>query len=482
MSSDPVFPVLRHGDYFTKPSIDELVEREAADPGYCSRVPDFVVGRVGYGRIHFPGDTDVRGMDLNGIVKFGRHSVEVYKDEASKPPLGQGLNKPAEVTLMLNLSVLPEPSALGELLKCQTRKQGARFVSFNHSSGRWKFEVDHFSRFGLVDEEEEDVVMDEVVVRQPIAEVRDPPANGHELELSRSLPAHLGLDPAKMHEMRMTMFSNEEGDEDMEDGFPSDQRYFSSEKMNVDSPNSSAKGLRLRSLSPLHGSSLKVSRRPGVIGRREPQALLEYSVNSSEHGPSSHGILMSGQNKGFPVRMTKVDGFKLPSDQETPVAGNVYSNCVVDAALFMGRSFRVGWGPNGILVHSGSLVNRPGTGLSSVIHIEKVAGDKVVRDEKNKIKEELTDLCFSDPLDLHRRLHHEYLETESDLFKLKLQKVVASRFVLPDICRSYIDIIERQLEVSDLSMSSRVLLMHQVTVWELIRVLFSERADRKSVV
>uniref|UniRef100_A0A0D9Z2Q9 Peptidase S59 domain-containing protein n=1 Tax=Oryza glumipatula TaxID=40148 RepID=A0A0D9Z2Q9_9ORYZ len=476
MSSDPVFPVLRHGDYFTKPSIDELVEREAADPGYCSRVPDFVVGRVGYGRIHFPGDTDVRGMDLNGIVKFGRHSVEVYKDEASKPPLGQGLNKPAEVTLMLNLSVLPEPSALGELLKCQTRKQGARFVSFNHLSGRWKFEVDHFSRFGLVDEEEEDVVMDEVVVRQPIAEVRDPPANGHELELSRSLPAHLGLDPAKMHEMRMTMFSNEEGDEDMEDGFPSDQRYFSSEKMNVDSPNSSAKGLRLRSLSPLHGSSLKVSRRPGVIGRREPQALLEYSVNSSEHGPSSHGILMSGQNKGFPVRMTKVDGFKLPSDQETPVAGNVYSNCVVDAALFMGRSFRVGWGPNGILVHSGSLVNRPGTGLSSVIHIEKVAGDKVVRDEKNKIKEELTDLCFSDPLDLHRRLHHEYLETESDLFKLKLQKVVASRFVLPDICRSYIDIIERQLEVSDLSMSSRVLLMHQVTVWELIRVLFSERA------
>ncbi|XP_006649480.1 nuclear pore complex protein NUP96 [Oryza brachyantha] len=474
MSSAPVFPVLRHDDYFTRPSIDELVEMEAADPGYCSRVPGFVVGRVGYGQLSFPGDTDVRGMDLNEIVKFGKHCVEVYKDEDSKPPLGQGLNKAAEVTLMLDLSEIPEPGTLVEVLKRQTRKQGAWFVSFNHLSGRWKFEVDHFSRFGLVDEEEEDVVMDEVVARQPIAEVREPPANGHELELSRSLPAHLGLDPAKMQEMRMTMFSNEDGDEDMEDGFPSDQRYFSSERMNVDSPNSSA--LRLRSLSPLHGSSLKVGRKFGVLDRKEPQALLEYSANSSELGLSSHGILMSGQNKGFPVRMTKVDGFKLPANQTTPVTGKIYTNCVVDAALFMGKSFRVGWGPNGILVHSGSLVNRPGTGLSSVIHVEKVVCDKVVRDEKNKVKEELTDLCFSEPMDLHRKLDREYLETESDLFKLKLQKVVTSRFVLPDICRSYIDIIERQLEVSDLSLSSRVLLMHQVTVWELIRVLFSERA------
>jgi nuclear pore complex protein Nup98-Nup96 len=185
---------------------------------------------------------------------------------------------------------------------------------------------------------------------------------------------------------------------------------------------------------------------------------------------------MSEHNKGLPVRMTKVEGFKLPSQQETPIAGKIYTNCVVDAALFMGKSFRVGWGPNGILVHSGSLINNPGTGLSSVIHIERVAVDKVVRDEKGNIKEDLTELCFSDPMDLHKSLDHEFLESESDLFKLKLQKVVTDRLVLPDICRSYIDIIEKQLEISDLSMSSRVLLMHQVTVWELIRVLFSERA------
>ncbi|XP_062210054.1 nuclear pore complex protein NUP96 [Phragmites australis] len=478
MAAGAVFPVLRSLDYFARPSINELVEQEAADPGFCSRVPDFVIGRTGYGQVRFLGNTDVRGLDLNEIIRFDRHSVVVYKDEADKPSVGHGLNKAAEVTLVLDLKRLPEPSLLVEVLRCRAKKQGARFLSFNPANGKWKFEVDHFSRFGLVDEEEEDAVMDETAVRQPIAEVRDPPSNGYELELSHSLPAHLGLDPAKMQEIRMAMFSNEEVDEDMEDGFPSDHRYLSRERMNVDSPTSSAKGSRLRSVSPLHASSQKVGRRSGMLAnaRKEPQALLEYSVNSSELGPSSQGILMSGQNKGFPVRMTKVEGFKMPAEQESPVAGNIYTNCVVDAALFMGRSFRVGWGPNGILVHSGSLVNSPGTGLSSVIHLEKVAGDKVVRDEKNKVKEDLAELCFSDPMDLHRSLDHQFLETESDSFKLKLQKVVANRLVLPDICRSYIDIIERQLEVSDLSMSSRVLLMHQVTVWELVRVLFSERA------
>ncbi|KAM0836317.1 hypothetical protein ACQ4PT_062403 [Festuca glaucescens] len=476
MAVESMFPVLRASDYFTRPSIDELVEREAADPGYCSRVPNFVVGRLRYGQVKFSGDTDVRGLDLNEIVTFDRHCVEVYGDEAGKPAVGHGLNKAAEVTLKLDLRRLPEPSALVELLRRRTKKLGARFLSFNPVNGNWKFEVDHFSRFGFVDEEEDDVAMDEAVVRQPIAEVRDPPSNGHELELSHSLPAHLGLDPAKMQEMRSALFPNDEDDEDMEDGFPSDNRYLSRERMNVDTPNTSAKGPRLRSLSPLHDSSQKFGRRSGMLPRKEPHALLEYHVNSPELGPSSHGILMSGKNKGFPMRMTKVEGFKLPAEQATPVSGKTYSNCVVDAALLMGRSFRVGWGPNGILLHSGSLVNCPGTGLSSVIHIEKVAADKVVRDEQNKVKEELTELCFSDPMDLHRRLDREILETESDKFKLKLQKVVASRFILAEICRSYIDIIERQLEISDLSMSSRVLLMHQVTVWELIRVLFSERA------
>jgi nuclear pore complex protein Nup98-Nup96 len=33
-----------------------------------------------------------------------------------------------------------------------------------------------------------------------------------------------------------------------------------------------------------------------------------------------------------------------------------HSGCLVDAGLTMGRSFRVGWGPGGLLLHSGRVI------------------------------------------------------------------------------------------------------------------------------
>jgi nuclear pore complex protein Nup98-Nup96 len=81
-----VFPVLRSSEYFTRPSIDELVEREAADPGYHSRIPNFVIeGWIWAGQVRFLGNIDVRGIDLNDIIRFDKHSVVVYEDETCKP-------------------------------------------------------------------------------------------------------------------------------------------------------------------------------------------------------------------------------------------------------------------------------------------------------------------------------------------------------------------------------------------------------------
>ena len=38
-----------------------------------------------------------------------------------------------------------------------------------------------------------------------------------------------------------------------------------------------------------------------------------------------------------------------------------HDHVLVDAGLALGRSFRVGWGPGGVLVHPGSLVGPSGT-------------------------------------------------------------------------------------------------------------------------
>uniref|UniRef100_A0A7N0T880 Peptidase S59 domain-containing protein n=1 Tax=Kalanchoe fedtschenkoi TaxID=63787 RepID=A0A7N0T880_KALFE len=70
-------PKLQSFDYYTEPSVEELAAKERADPGYLSRVKDFVVGRRGYGRIKFNGETDVRQLDIESVLKFNHREVIV---------------------------------------------------------------------------------------------------------------------------------------------------------------------------------------------------------------------------------------------------------------------------------------------------------------------------------------------------------------------------------------------------------------------
>ncbi|OMO74197.1 Peptidase S59, nucleoporin [Corchorus olitorius] len=470
-------PSLRSPEYYMEPCLKDMITLELKDPGFCSRVPDFKVGRFGYGCVKFFGKTDVRGLDLDKIIKFHRHEVIVYEDESNKPMVGQGLNKTAEVTLRLQINNLDlekqEVDGIVKKLRESMRRQGAQFIAFDPANGEWKFLVNHFSRFGLSDDEEEDIIMDDATkAAQDPGEMTG--GEGSEIDedmqmdtngtlLSHSLPTHLGLDPVKMKEMRMLMFPDEERELEDFRGSASHQK-----------PTFGKDYVR----SPLHNSNQRTSYRssPPVV-RKTPVALLEYKSGTFDSS-SSGTVLMAQENKGLPLKMIKKEGFKLDLKQETPVTGS-HSGNIVDAALFMGRSFRVGWGPNGILIHSGTPVGSHDSQrlLSSVINIEKVAMDKVVRDENNKVKKDLVDFAFDAPLNLHKSLNYEEKEVDVGFFQLKLLKIVSNRLELPEICRSYIDIIERQLELPDLSSSARSALMHQVIVWELIRVLFSEREN-----
>ena len=52
-------PTLRRSDYYTVPSMDELGR---LSPTELRRVRDFRVGRVGFGEVHWLGETDVSGI------------------------------------------------------------------------------------------------------------------------------------------------------------------------------------------------------------------------------------------------------------------------------------------------------------------------------------------------------------------------------------------------------------------------------------
>ncbi|CAO2828861.1 unnamed protein product [Amaranthus hypochondriacus] len=463
-------------EYYTEPSLKDLTEIEGVNARDSCKVRDFTVGKIGFGSVRFLGETDVRGLDVMEIVKFNRHEVVVYEDESCKPPVGEGLNKPAVVTLVLKLGRLDfEGDRLCKIvdrLRATAEKQGAEFISYDPLSGEWMFLVQHFSRFGLSVDDEDDIVMDDadadpvencVEMNDDVGEDEgigsdrfDMGQNGP--DLSHSLPTFLGLDPDRMKEMKMLMFSDDGNDIEDNSGFPSYEKQVAH-----------------REKSPLYNSGLMVDYKPSPAPpRKTPVPLLEYKWKDFDVN-SPGALVLSQKNKGSPVRMVNPVGFKLNFKQETPVS-DYHSRNIVDAGLFMGRSFRVGWGPNGLLIHSGVPVGNARQGmLSSVITLEKVAIDKVTRDETNEVKKEAIDLLFDSPLDLHKSLNRRILEVEVGSSKLSLQKVVCDRLILSDICRRYIDVVEKQLEVTDMVASVRVSLMHQVIVWELIKVLFSEK-------
>lgn len=156
---------LRRPGYYTIPSWSELANMTDAD-GNCN-VENFTIGRTGYGNIFFQGVVNIRNINFDNIVFFRRKEVTVYPDDDKKPPLGEGLNRRAQVTLdkvwpvdKTKQEPIKSPDKLLQLnyeekLQKACIKLGARFIEYRPETGSWVFRVDHFSKYGL-DESDED--------------------------------------------------------------------------------------------------------------------------------------------------------------------------------------------------------------------------------------------------------------------------------------------------------------------------------------
>ncbi|XP_065843415.1 nuclear pore complex protein Nup98-Nup96-like [Oscarella lobularis] len=157
--------------YYMKPSLAEL---QALAPSHNSSGPieveDFKVGREGYGYVVFEGKTNVRGLNLDEIVHIRRKEICVYPDDDDdvKPSCGEELNKGAFVYLEKTWPIdkstreaIKDPERLASMrysdkVERLTAKMGATFIDYEPGSGAWTFKVDHFSKYGLVDEDSDE--------------------------------------------------------------------------------------------------------------------------------------------------------------------------------------------------------------------------------------------------------------------------------------------------------------------------------------
>lgn len=119
-------------------------------------VHELTVRNPGIGEVTFHGEIDLvkeRHVleELPTIVRLEPGEVVLYPDTAAKPLEGEGLNRPATITLY---QCLPPksgtiPSAehkakYRDRIAKMTEARGATFVDYDCDNGVWKFRVDHF--------------------------------------------------------------------------------------------------------------------------------------------------------------------------------------------------------------------------------------------------------------------------------------------------------------------------------------------------
>ncbi|KAI8810850.1 hypothetical protein BJ742DRAFT_851518 [Cladochytrium replicatum] len=163
----------RPSDYIMTPPLEQLLRMNDHE---LSQLPDFEVSLEGVGRVRFLDPVDLISAsptkDANGIhlipgklIVIEPKVVVVYPDEEGKPPVGMGLNVRAEIELdgcwaidkATRKAIMDEtdPRYDRHIRKLESMPE-TYFRGFHKPTGRWKFRVEHFSRYGLDDEEDED--------------------------------------------------------------------------------------------------------------------------------------------------------------------------------------------------------------------------------------------------------------------------------------------------------------------------------------
>ncbi|UZJ56093.1 hypothetical protein CBS101457_005413 [Exobasidium rhododendri] len=448
-------------DYWTSPALSVLRDWSHAE---LQAVEGFKVGRHGFGQVEFLSPVDLTtvgelGIIPGGLVILRTKECIVYPDEGEclnfengkerdgvqlgfeprkipggKAERGSGLNVPAEIQLEMcwpfdRSTRLPikdeEHIRYKQHVNKLKRRADAQFRSFEPSKGTWTFRVEHFSRYGL-DETDDDATDDEMADQEvgegekqpgkraskkampkgrkerddsasegdedmpPPARALNQSTDDEQSEAESDLRAsELGdITPKKTQPTTGRRRLDREGTPKA--STPMYSRGSTPSRGSVAPSGMSAQpwaaslGLEARRVQVMQASffgdakekddrSSRTSTREKVESKQGRLAspsfdqadlgATGYRSNFSQPAVSTNAIVNTPD-----VRMSRAasDNFGLALTSSSNARPRKYSRLevsssvdngehgiVIDAGLMMGRSFRVGWGPDGSFVHSG---------------------------------------------------------------------------------------------------------------------------------
>ncbi|KAK6086680.1 nucleoporin autopeptidase [Seiridium cupressi] len=151
------------GEYWMEPSREEI---QAMNRVQRQKVQNFKVGRKNSGWVTFKVPVDLTQIDIDNlydnIVVLDVRSCTVYPNAAKKPQVGKGLNVPSTINLENSWPRAAKsrgkaPTSIKKHVERLKRIENTHFEDYNEETGEWTFSVDHFTRYGLdYDEDDED--------------------------------------------------------------------------------------------------------------------------------------------------------------------------------------------------------------------------------------------------------------------------------------------------------------------------------------
>nr|XP_045000918.1 nuclear pore complex protein Nup98-Nup96 isoform X2 [Jaculus jaculus] len=426
----PAGIILTKVGYYTIPSMDDLA-KITNEKGECI-VSDFTIGRKGYGSIYFEGEVNLTNLNLDDTVHIRRKEVIVYPDDNQKPPVGEGLNRKAEVTLdgvwptdKTSRCLIKSPDRLADInyegrLEAVSRKQGAHFKEYRPETGSWVFKVSHFSKYGLQDSDEEEEEHPSKTTSKKLKTAPLPPAGqatpfqtalngkpapppppqsqspeveqlgrvveldsdmvditqepGLDSVLEESVPedqepvsasthiaSSLGINPHVLQIMKASLLTDEEDVDTMDEHFshfPAKgdiSQQICSPRLPISASHSSKSrsivgGLLQSKLT----SGVFLSPSASLQECRPPRASSSMNIPSTSAWSLPLTTVFTVPSPAPEVQLKTVGIRRQPG--LVPLEKSVMygkGKLLMDMALFMGRSFRVGWGPNWTLANSG---------------------------------------------------------------------------------------------------------------------------------
>ncbi|KAF4978595.1 hypothetical protein FZEAL_5044 [Fusarium zealandicum] len=168
------------GQYWMSPPKEDI---ENMNRMQRQKVDGFTVGRDNVGYVSFKVPVDISNIDLDeicgGLILLEPRSATVYPVAAKKPPVGKGLNVPAKIALEQSWPrggrdkrVTNDPKRFNKHVERLKRIENTTFDSYDKDTGIWVFSVEHFTTYGLDDDdsdEEEDITQADNTTTQEMA-------------------------------------------------------------------------------------------------------------------------------------------------------------------------------------------------------------------------------------------------------------------------------------------------------------------------